>query len=90
MPYKDGVFVETTNADRARYARAALRAYAELTRFNPDDHDLDNQSVFAEIVADLCCDLRHLNDLLGHGVDVGLLASEAYNTYLEEKEEERQ
>jgi hypothetical protein len=89
MPYKDGVFAEPTNADRADFARAALLAYAEQTRYDPADHDLSVVEVFEEILGDLLCDVRHLRDQLGHGTDIGLLDHGAYNCYADELAEER-
>jgi hypothetical protein len=83
MPYKDGVFVEPMNADRAEFARASLLAYAEQTWHNPADHDLSVSEAFEEILGDLLCDLRHLRDQLGHGTDIGLLDFDASITYQE-------
>jgi hypothetical protein len=89
MPYKDGVSVDPTNADRADFARAALLAYAKQTRYSPDDHDLTVPEVFEEILGDLLCDVRHLRDQLGHGTDIGILDEGAYNCYQDELAEGR-
>jgi hypothetical protein len=87
MPYRDGVFHDPTNADRADFARAALLAYAEQTRYDPADRDLSVAEVFEEILGDLLCDVRHLRDQLGHGTDI--LDFSAYNCYEDELAEER-
>jgi hypothetical protein len=61
MPYdENGVYREPTNADRAGWARAAVQAHCDLTRFNPADRDLTVEENLDEVASDLLCDLAHL------------------------------
>lgn len=68
---------ETTNKDRADWARIAVRVYAEET--GSDQEDLETN------IADLLCDLRHLCD--ERGFDFGYCDDRGAEHYAEEVRE---
>ena len=65
---------EPSNADRAEWARDAVRAFAELTRI--EDEEMATQ------ISDLVCNLRHLCD--EESVDFEQVLSAANSNYAEE------
>lgn len=73
-------FLNPTNEDRARWAAAALEAYAEQTRNNPADRDK------AELLRDLLGDLMHYAD--EQGLDFTQELTWAEGNYEDERDEE--
>jgi hypothetical protein len=70
---------EPTNEDRAKWALAAVNAFAKETRMDEAGEELET------ILGDLFCDLRHLCDF--HGLDFDHLASRSRSAYEEERAE---
>jgi O-succinylbenzoate synthase len=93
MPYKEGVFVEPDNEDRAGWAHVALNAFAKETRNDPreqeveiSDDEIGGRDQLEEVAGDLICDLMHLLKL--HGLEPEeIIATARYNFEFEEDEE---
>jgi hypothetical protein len=71
---------EPTNEDRARWAQAAVNAFAKETRMDAAGEELET------ILGDLFCDRRHL--CYFRGLDFDYLASRSKRAYEEELAEE--
>jgi hypothetical protein len=71
---------ELTNDDRADKAMQAVGAYRNVTRFDPNDFDMQ------EVVQDLLGDLQHLADR--EGIDFAQALRMGTTTHEEEKQEE--
>jgi hypothetical protein len=71
-----------SNADRAERARRAVRAY----QGQEPDRIAEGEDAAAEVLTDLCCDLRHLCDELG--LSIAEAERRGYRHYLEEVVEE--
>lgn len=66
---------DVTNADRARWAKAALKAFNEITRgYDALKHSADERN---DLVMDLLCDLRHWCDQNGVDWDAQLARCES-------------
>lgn len=72
---------DTTNNDRAKWAEAAVQAFADVTGLDTSK-DADG---FDTAISDLLADIRHLCDR--EGLDMGEMDRRAHKRYLEELEE---
>lgn len=86
---------EPNNEDRAEWARVGVNAYAEETRFDPNEQvvelegpdDQDGKDHAEEVISDLLCDMRHLCDVLGISFQ-GML-ERSHSNYTQDVAEEK-